>query len=456
MTTTVRPSEESVCQLWTSQRLPSDQLVLVDGTAIHCVYRGRRHRGGGPDFVDVLLAFDGIDLRRGDVEIHVRSTDWFTHRHHLDHAYDRVILHVVLHHDGTMARNASGQVIPTLALADQLSFSPAILDGVGLEQTSLEFEPCRRVWHRGDGYLAMVLDRAGQRRLIERANRLEADIATVGQQQALYAAFLEALGYSNNRQPFRQLAVSLPWNELESYLLSQSIAERIIVAQALIFGVAGRLPSQQGITSLPAEDGAYVDRLEATWKGHASGWEGLSSGAIWRGGGQRLTNHPARRLAAAAHYLACIAPLGLLTSLESLTSRTPAQRLSAALRQHLIATSTADSYWAMHYDFGRSLATPHPHLIGSSRAADIVVNVILPFLLAKANAGLGSSAQPVIEAYRLHPKLSNNEITRLMAGLLGDSATRMLDSAQRQQGLQHIYQRFCRDQRCEECSLGAS
>ena len=450
-----RLSEAAVCQLWDSQRFGQTALACVDGTPVQCVYRGRWRRCGGPDFVDALLAFDAGDLRRGDVEVHLHSMDWFVHRHHLNPAYNQVILHVVLHHDGTDAKKANGESVPTLALENYLPDSPPMRDRGWGEPDMPEMEPCRTVLRRrGASYLGFALDRAGRQRLIDRATRFEGEFAAVGSEQCLYSAILDALGYSANRQPFRELAAALPWSTLESLLLSQSPSDRSTVAQSLLFGIAGRLPSARCLSlDRPVEDASYVNRLESIWRRYAPGWESTPA-PNWRQWGLRLSNHPDRRLAAAAHYLASVAPRGLAADFERIVKGLPTRRVASALRQHFAWASRADRYWTTRYSFARFLPAPQGCLIGSGRAADISVNVVLPFLLASANAGLGDCGREALEVYRHHPVLADNEVTRVIRGLLGDSQSRaVVNSAQRQQGLIHVYQRYCRDQRCQECPL---
>ena len=451
------PTEQAICHLWDTQGFQRQNLASLDGTTIECVYRGRRRGGGGPDFVEAAVAFDG-ELRHGDVEVHVKSADWFAHRHHLAHAYDDVILHVVLHHSGRAARKANGTVVPTLVLSGRLPNLAEPYEQSQWCQSPLEPEPCQSLLQRrGPAYLAAMLDHAGQQRLEARVASREGEIAAVGAQEALYRALLEAMGYSANRRPFRLLAAALPWSHLEGFLLARPPAERLFAAEALLFGVASRLPGQRGRSHLlNGRDAHYADQLEEIWDHYRPGWEGADCGLYWHTTGARPTNHPARRIAAAAHYLARVADGGLSARLESLGRHVPADRLSSALSQHYLGAAIADDYWAWRFDFGFALRSEHPRLVGTGRAADIVVNVALPYLIAASDLGLTDCSSVVREAYRLHRPLAHNEITRLMSALVGDGRPLPIKlTAQRQQGMLHIYRLYCREQRCGECLLGA-
>ena len=56
----------------------------------------------------------------GNVEIHLKSSDWYAHGHQNDKAYDNVILHVVWEDDVDVFRSDQTQ-IPSLKLQDYIS-----------------------------------------------------------------------------------------------------------------------------------------------------------------------------------------------------------------------------------------------------------------------------------------------------------------------------------------------
>ena len=114
---------------------------------------------------------------------------------------------------------------------------------------------------------------------------------------------------------------------------------------------------------------------------------------------------------------------------------------------------TTDGYWANHFDFGAASRTVNPTILGGRRAADIIINVLLPFTFAWAE--LGSQLQleeKALELYRHYPKLAANTIERHMKKQLGISND-LVDSARRQQGLIHIYHTLCTQGRCHCCPL---
>ena len=129
----------------------------------------------------------------------------------------------------------------------------------------------------------------------------------------------------------------------------------------------------------------------------------------------------------------------------------------------IVAVPCPEGYWAEHWDFGVPARTPAggtgetAALVGPSRAADVVVNVLLPLAAA---AGTLSGDQALTDrawaAYRTHPPLAENWITRLVrhrAGLASNHHA-PLGTARLQQGLIDLYAGPCHNLSCAACPLG--
>jgi hypothetical protein len=118
----------------------------------------------------------------------------------------------------------------------------------------------------------------------------------------------------------------------------------------------------------------------------------------------------------------------------------------------------ADGYWGAHSDFGRSLAGMTGEeiaLVGESRAADMVVNILMPALLAYADTqGKTALHEKVEGVYAVYPKLSENKITKAMTDeVFGPRKRNAVKGARRQQGLIHLYRLYCEARRCHECPV---
>jgi len=89
------------------------------------------------------------------------------------------------------------------------------------------------------------------------------------------------------------------------------------------------------------------------------------------------------------------------------------------------------------------------------RGGEITVDLVLPFSLALAEwDSLLDVGGHILELYRTYPRMGGNHITRYLSGLFwGVEKPGMVKSARRQQGLIHLYQTFCREQRCGICPV---
>jgi hypothetical protein len=142
---------------------------------------------------------------------------------------------------------------------------------------------------------------------------------------------------------------------------------------------------------------------------------------------------------------------GLLAGLMELVGEALPEKGHKQLEAGLMVDS--EDYWSRHFDFGRQCKGLSPLLIGQSRAADIVVNVLLPFAQAwgksRKQPGL---AEKALALYCSYPAISANTVEKHMRTQLGLKGMQV-NSAKRQQGLLHIFKRWCTQGRCEECPL---
>lgn len=428
-----RVPEPFVWWLW-EQRRAGSAVQATDGRIVRVIYPGRRWGSWGPDFRGALLAIDEV-LVRGDVEVHVRAGDWAAHGHTGDPEYAGTVLHVLFEEPSLPA---GAPDIATVALA------PLLREPLGMllaewqagPPESVQPDPCRSLEEASE-----LLARAGLARLEARAVRFEGDLASQCPTVVLLTGAIESLGYVANVAPMRRLLERAP----VAHLLDLAATEGALAVAAVLFSEAGLLPSQRG--RLPLD--AYTLDLEA----HSAESPMAVRPAEWRWRGCRPANTPVRRVAAAAALLAeggeHLAEHSIVALLEL-----PPRRACTALRA--LWARPGDGYWQEHADLGRPLAR-RAALIGEQRAADIVVNVLLPWALALGrSSGNVALEQAALAAYRTHPPLADNQITRHMARqIVGASGSRVLRSACLQQGLIQIYQGWCDARDCAHCPAGS-
>ncbi|MGB3331121.1 MAG: DUF2851 family protein, partial [Thermomicrobiales bacterium] len=109
-----RPRELALSAAWHGGLTRT--VTTVDGRRVDIVFPGQWSHGFGPDFENAMLDVRGEGLSTGAVEIHLRTSDWMAHGHHLDPRYNSVILHIVSRHDALETRRADGRLVPIAVL----------------------------------------------------------------------------------------------------------------------------------------------------------------------------------------------------------------------------------------------------------------------------------------------------------------------------------------------------
>jgi hypothetical protein len=450
----------------------------------------------------------------------LRSSQWREHHHQFNPQYNNTVLHVVLQHDAPTT-TADGKQPPILALDTVLGAKlvEALQKAQASDLGSVSENQgvcCEQVGERNPDlyHVLATLDRQGEERFLEKAARYESECSFYAEEeaamQAFWEGFLEALGYSQNKQPFRQLAVNLPLKltielDLACRRRAENPAERLLTLEAAIFGTAGLLPSQTKskpnlkanpqlpldvlITDETPPDWSaqtYIDELEHRWQWvkrelyHQSPDYKEMEAKAWTTGRVRPLNHPARRVAGLARWFIQLSPQSPLDLANVLTVNVPNLVDYFQVAVKLIPTDpklTAGSnlFWAHHYQIGLETlpqptknSTP-PDLIGADRAADTVINVVLPFLHGYAQYyNHPELAEKTFAAYRQQPRLASNELIENMAQQIfghwwhnlptefcdkkGKPAlSRLIPTAMRQQGLIHQHHRYCAEQNFLYC-----
>ena len=428
--------ERTAALAW--QQLLGKEMTTEEGARLTVIYPGRANGDNGPDFCDAVFVTNESDLVKGDVEVHVRSSDWYNHRHCDDPEYNNVILHVVMRHDyGPDTLRQDGKSVPVLCLSRTAQRQACLM--------SCHQLPCFQIAKRiGRQFLGNLLRTAGEERFRRKASLFRARLQHERGGEVLFQSTMRALGYSKNIVPFEELARRVPLNLIESI----EPRESLVWKQAWLLGTAGLLPSQRSIGALsPAEE---IQELEQTW------WlvkkeVGTMNECDWNFSHVYPNNFPVRRIIAQSHLLQRYCKRGLLEGVSQLLEKTPPTAGCNTLQDGL--TVTVNGYWQDHFDFGAAGKTRRSALMGRGKASEIIVNAILPFAFCWGEAtGESRLEKKAVAIYLSYPKLAENEITRHMAKQLGFEGTTGFMACQ-QQGLIHIFSSYCREGRCAECML---
>jgi hypothetical protein len=444
--------ESRVVKIWQDCLAGRTDLFTEDDRPIEVVYPGRLNDDRGADLRDAVIT-NGRGLRKGDVEVHVRSSSWWGHRHHQDPLYNRVILHVVYWHDvARLVILQNGRKVPTLALGKYVAGTNG-RDAGPVYPLSRRPLPCRETMKRRDNaFIGEILDAAGDRRFAARAAEFQVASSRVGAEQALYQGIMGALGYVKNKVPMIELARRMPLSRLVAAAPAEMPDDECLARyQALLLGTAGLLPSQQAEQCRVDGTGRiWVDRLEKIWTAFVQ--TVTMSAGDWHSFKVRPGNFPCRRLAAMSYLLLRYRDQGWLPVLVRGFESTVLDSGCRGLRERWLVS--AQGFWAENLDFGLPAGRVVPALLGTDRADIIVVNVLLPFAAAWGQyASLPGLAETASEIYRRYPASAENTLEKHMRRQLGISRC-PINSARRQQGLLHIYKTLCSQGKCLECPLG--
>jgi hypothetical protein len=439
------PPEKLLQAVWLHQRLRRAELRATDGRPVRVLHPGFWNRAAGPDFQRAAIQFGDEPPRFGDIEVDVAPAAWRAHGHDRNAAFQDVILHVVW-------RGATGGAkspLPTLELADALDAPLAQLDdwlggepAIGFPE-SLRGRCSAPLRDLSDDLARELLQQAARVRLRAKAAAFTTRAQSSGWEQALWEGVFASLGYQHNVWPFRRLAELLP------SLPAGKAPASVTAWQARLLGLAGLLPEE-----LPRHAAAarHVRLLWDYWWRERDALAGLVlPRKLWRLQGLRPANHPARRLALAAHWWA----RGELPArLEQWFEHEAATRRPADSLLKLLAVER-DEFWSWHLALSSARAAKPLALIGAPRVGDLAVNVILPWLHARAQAGRRKeSVERVERLYFAWPAGEDNAVLKLARQrLLGARPAQRLDTAAAQQGLLQIVRDFCAasNSLCEGC-----
>ena len=446
--------EAFVQKLWHEQRFFDTNMEAIDRRAIRVLKPGVWNHNEGPDFMHAEIEIDG-KLHVGDVEIHVRSSEWYAHKHHLNSRYNRVILHTVFFNDdfNLRTRLQNNKRVPTLELLKWIAVDTGDLHDDTRDATTAD-GLCRVTGKQLNiEVLKGVFESLGRERFLEKMESMRLLRTRLDFEQLLYEGIMEALGYERNSKALRELAQHVPFTDFDE--------KSELEIQAILFGVAGLLPSQREKPLLPEVTGdPSVMVLEELWRG--SEYAELPprmTEARWSFTGRPL-NHPTRRIAAISrliHRSQGSLMMYFLPTCEKVASadtpellRTIEKELSALLMIEPVG------YWKKHSNFGTG-GTRDAVLIGKGRAIDIIVNKILPVAYIWAiEADSQKLQEGILKLYGVGSKSTGNQIIRKIDKQIftGEQRMRLLEpTAKIEQGIIRLHKNYCADWLCDLCPI---
>lgn len=450
------PPERLLQAVWQHQRLLRNKLSTMDGQAVTVLHPGFLSREGGPDFRGAVVQFGEEAARTGDIEVDLRSSGWHAHGHDRNPAFGKVVLHVIWESE----RPAQGAP-PLLVLRNVLDAPIGELSLWLSGETAQTFPDELRgrcsaaICALSAEGLQELLHEAARVRLRGKAEQFQARARQVGWEQSLWEGLFRALGYKHNIWPMQRIAELrsrwLPTPPARSMAAVAQI-ERKLGLQARLLGIANLLPAE--LTRTQAATDTYLQRAwDLWWRERDEFRDCILPRAAWHLHGLRPANHPQRRLALAAAW-AMDSKLG--SHLEEWCRKETASRAKCVSLLNVLQVPE-DDFWSWHWTLRSTRLKKAQPLLGGTRVTDLAVNVVLPWLWARAAEGKNHPLQETLEKhYFSWPAAEDNSVLRLARNrLLGGASARVLPGAAAQQGLIQIVRDFCDHSNavCEKCPL---
>ena len=415
-------NEEFLHFVWKFQLFDFSDLQSTNQASLQILKPGLHNHNAGPDFLNARVRIGDI-LWCGDVELHVKSSDWYAHNHQVDENYDTVILHVVYEND-VEVKSRSGESIICLELK-----------GLIPEKYTSEYDTLfHSISNLPCSYAIGNLDRLfwesySERLLIE---RLESKMAWVQKvflaankdyQECFYRLLAYALGLKINAEPMLDLVDATPLLMLQKHRPDRTKIE------ALLYGQSGLLKRKY------VDD--YPKELQQEYKFYVEKYHLQSiSPHQWKFFRLRPSSFPSLRISYLADFVLKSEPIfEELFHFQNLKSILPFFNLSLS------------DYWKEHYVFDKKVKTLNKSL-GKSTIDLVLINAVLPFCFFYARQKSDEEMMMrVVDSFRAL-KYEDNKIIRYYK-----EAGVEVKSAFKSQALIHLHQQYCIPRKCLNCRV---
>jgi hypothetical protein len=408
--------------IWQFQYYNTSALTTEDGQQLQIIFQGQFHQNQGPDFINAKVAVANTTWA-GNIELHLRSSDWHRHHHSSDDNYDNTILHVVWEHDVEIA-HADGSIIPTLVMQNRVS--NLLVDHYTTLQQSPQFVPCYNFLPAVDDLKWSMWK---QRLTIERLQRKASHVLQLLNQannhweEVLWWMLARNFGTKVNADSFESIARSIPITVLGKHKNQIHQLEGLLLGQALLLN--------------RTFDEDYPKLLQREYRFLQKKYQLKQINLPPHLLRMRPANFPTIRLAQlamlvfqSAHLFSNIIEAGELQKVREFLN------------------CTANDYWHYHYLLDEPTAYK-PKQVGEQMVNNIIINTIVPVVFAYGlfNKNEIQKEKALQWLSQLEPE--ENAITKRWKHT-GVTNTNAGES----QALIELKNNYCNERRCLECTIG--
>ena len=418
-------NEEFLYYVWKYKIFTDINLQTSDAKEVSILKGGIHNKNSGPDFLNAQVKIDH-QLWAGNVEMHVKSSDWYLHKHEEDANYDAVILHVVWEHDVDVFMK-NNKALATLELKNFVS--KELLENYNsLVYHQQKFIPCENQLTTIDEFLLNNwLERLYFERLEHKSTFVKELLLDTNAdfEAVLFQLLAKNFGLKVNGEPFLQLATSMDFSVVRK--------ERFDLEQltALFFGQAGFLEEDL--------EEHYHQQLKEKYRylKHKHKLNSISKNAFqfFR---MRPQNFPTIRIAQLASLL--YAHQNLFSKLMNINKKEDFYDLFSF---------EVDAFWKTHFTF-ESDSKKSPKKLTKSFVDLIIINTIIPLKFVYLQSRGEVSENGIMQLIKQVSSEKNSIISNFAA--LEIKAKNAMES----QALIQLKNNYCTKKRCLQCAIGNS
>ncbi|GIM52364.1 hypothetical protein CAPN004_13940 [Capnocytophaga cynodegmi] len=413
--------EDFLQYLWKYRKIQQNS-ILTSGETLFIQSIGEHNLLSGPDFFNAQLKI-GEQLWAGNVEIHLKSSHWYAHRHEQNKAYNNVILHVVWEHDVEVFNN-NQQIIPTLELKNQIDTE--ILNSYKkLLLSKHNFISCEKYYSKAENMVSSSWNNfLFKERLKQKSDYVENLLKQTKSdwEKVLFSMLLKNFGGTVNGEIFLEMGKTIDFSIIRK---ERNIPLHL---EALFFGQANLLSENY-------EDFYYKSlHKEYEYLKNKYNLNSLVTNVYFSR--LRPQGFPTIRLSQLAQ---------LYEKTENLFSKIIEIQEVKDLRE--IFSITTSEFWENHYTFGKT-SPKTKKKISNSLIELIWINTIIPIkylyykslnkditpILAKSLQSIAPEKNVIIEKFEKLGKLS--------------------ESAFDTQVILQQYKNYCQTKQCLNCAIG--
>jgi hypothetical protein len=414
--------EDFLHHLWQHKKYAVTNLKTTKGESLQILHSGLYLQLSGPDFFNAQIII-GNQKWAGNIEIHLKSSDWFLHHHEKDSAYDSVILHVVWEHD-TPVYATNSEELPTLELKNYVD-KDTLQNYLALM--------CQKQWIFCQNDLKNVseflIDNWLERLFVERLERKSTEIFELLEisnndwEGVLFSLLAKNFGLNTNGTAFLAMAKSIPFSIIRKEAFFQTHLE------ALFFGQLNMLAADFQDNYLLELQKEYI-YLKNKYQLVSNIFQQV---AFFK---HRPDNFPTIRIAQLA---------ALYAKEQNLFSKImKSQKLED---YYTLFNVVISDYWENHYNFDKKSSKKHKK-VSKSFIDLVLINTLIPFRFAYNQIMQIDDFQDVIHIMMQLAPEKNTIVDRFKE--CGLSAKNAFHS----QALLQLKTQYCEYKKCLNCTIG--